>query len=497
MPHPPRFAPPLSRRRVLSLLGVTVALPRLALGQTGTLSDDASDGTADADADALVEALLTPWTGDLDGIVERGYLRIGTGFNPFFFHYNKADQRGLMVDVAARLEAHLRKALGKPARGLTVAIAPVGRAELIPALLGGRIDMISAMMTVTPEREKLVAFSDPTIEDVAEVVVTGPAAPPVASLDDLVATGVALRRSSSYFEHLAAINAERSARGSAAIPVTELDDELEDPDVAELIAAGSLPAGIFDDHMARLYAEVFEGLTIHDGITVATGGRIAMAVRPDAPALLAQLNAFIPSIRKGSLVGNMLRKQYFGDATAFRNALDPADSARFRETIAIIRKYADQYEFDAILIAAQGFQESRLDQRKRSPVGAVGIMQVMPATARDPNVAIPNISVADRNVEAGVKYLRFLRDHYFSDPAMSPLDQALFSFAAYNAGPGNISKARKRAVKMGLDPNRWFGSVEIAAGRVVSREPVVYVRNILKYYTAYRIYATRLDNPGE
>jgi membrane-bound lytic murein transglycosylase MltF len=128
-------------------------------------------------------------------------------------------------------------------------------------------------------------------------------------------------------------------------------------------------------------------------------------------------------------------------------------------------------------------------------------MQLMPATALDPNVDIPNIEVGERNVEAGVKYLRHLRDEYFGDPAITPFDQACLAFAAYNAGPGNIRKARARAESMGLDPNVWFGHVEVAAGRTISREPVVYVRNILKYYTSYRIFqaqagATERPDPG-
>ena len=163
-----------------------------------------------------------------------------------------------------------------------------------------------------------------------------------------------------------------------------------------------------------------------------------------------------------------------------KNAIAPGEDAKFVETIGFIRKHASTYDFDPILIAAQGYQEFGLDQTVRSAAGAVGIMQLLPSTAADPNVGIPEIEIAERNVEAGVKYLRLLRERYFSEPGMSQLDRTLFSFAAYNAGPGNIRKARKRAQAMGLDPDVWFGNVEVAAGRTISREPVVYVRNILK-----------------
>jgi soluble lytic murein transglycosylase-like protein len=212
-------------------------------------------------------------------------------------------------------------------------------------------------------------------------------------------------------------------------------------------------------------------------------------------------NAFVTKARKGTELGNILYRRWIADPARILNAIAPGEDAKFVETIGFIRTHAAAYDFDPVLIAAQGYQESRLDQSERSAAGAIGIMQLMPATALDPNVGIPDIEVAERNVEAGVKYLRHLRDVYFGDPAIKPFDQACFAFAAYNAGPGNIRKARVRAATMGLDPNVWFGHVEVAAGRTISREPVVYVRNILKYYTSFRIFeaqaaVTESPDPG-
>jgi len=160
---------------------------------------------------------------------------------------------------------------------------------------------------------------------------------------------------------------------------------------------------------------------------------------------------------------------------------------KYETSIDIIRKYAKQYNFDWLMIMAQGYQESRLDHTKKSKAGAVGIMQVLPTTAADPNVGIKDIQEINNNVHAGVKYLRFLRSRYFEAAEISPFDRVLFSFAAYNAGPGNIAKARKKAKAMGFDPNQWFGHVEVVAARSISREPVIYVRNILKYFISYKL----------
>lgn len=147
---------------------------------------------------------------------------------------------------------------------------------------------------------------------------------------------------------------------------------------------------------------------------------------------------------------------------------------------------AGQYKFDWLMLAALAFQESGIDQSKKSHVGAVGIMQVMPSTAKNKNVGIPNIEEIEANIHAGTKYLRFMMDRYFDDPEIDTLNRGLFSFAAYNAGPVKVSKLRKEAAKMGLDPNVWFRNVEIVAAKRIGRETVQYVSNIFKYYLAYR-----------
>jgi membrane-bound lytic murein transglycosylase MltF len=368
---------------------------------------------------------------------------------------------------------------------------------MLDGLVEGRVDLLIANLTITPSRAERVDFADPMLRDVRELVVTGPAAAPVATLDDLAAVPLHVRPSSSYFEHLQALNASREAAGEPTLQVVAAQEALEDYDLAELVDVGVIPAVILDDHKAELYAQIFENLVVHDDLAINEGGEIAWALRKESPQLMAATNAFVAKARKGTELGNILYKRWVADPARVLNATAPGEEEKFLATIGFIRRYAADYGFDATLIAAQGYQESGLDQSVRSAVGAIGIMQVMPDTARDPSVDIPDIEVAERNVEAGVKYLRHLRDTYFDDPEIDPFDQACFTFAAYNAGPGNIRKARERAVSMGLDPNVWFGQVEVAAGRTISREPVVYVRNILKYYTSYKIFEAQGHGASE
>ena len=473
---------------------LVVCTTETALAQL-TVDDNAEIPLTDAERaeDVLIAAMLSPWTGDLDGMVKRGFVRMGVAQEPVAFVYDGMQQRGISVEYAREFEKHLRQSLGPGAQTLTVALVPLVRDQMFDALVSGRVDFLAANLTITAARSARAAFADPLLREVRELVVTGPAARRVSTLDDLADIGVYVRPSSSYYEHLVALNTERAKAGKDEIALFEADERLEDYDLVELANVGVIPAVILDSHKAELYSQIFKNLEVHDNLAINEGGEIAWAVRRDSLKLLDAIDAFVAKARKGTVLGNTLYRRWYADPTQVLNAIAPGEDARFVETIGFIRRHAANYDFDPMLIAAQGYQESRLDQSKRSPAGAIGIMQLMPATASDPNVDIPEIEIAERNVEAGIKYLRHLRSEYFSDPAISPFDQTCFAFAAYNVGPGNIRKSRARAETMGLNANVWFGNVEVAAGRTISREPVVYVRNILKYYTSYRIFQAKMD----
>jgi len=447
-------------------------------------SNPAPDGT---DGAALLSFVGEPWTGDLDGMLERGFVRMLTVYNPLFFSFDGVAQRGLDVEMAQALESWLARNYRKKGRPAPhVVMIPVPRDDILPALIEGRGDIAAANLTITPGRQKLVDFSIPLYPDVSELVVTGPLANGVASMEDLAATTLWVRPSSSYYEHLTALNAERSQRGEPELPVRPADERLEDHDLLEMVNVGLVPAVVVDSHKAAFWAQVFEAITVHEDIAINTGGSIAWAVRKDSPQLLKAANRFLRGHRKGTLLGNVLLARYLGEPDWIDNALSKNGTEEHAEAIDAIKRYAREYGFDWRMIAAQAYQESRLDQTKISPAGAIGVMQVLPATAADSKIGIESIEEVGPNVHAGVKYLRFLQDHYFDAPDIAPLDRVLFSLAAYNAGPGAISRARRRAATMGFDENRWFGHVEVAAARSISREPVRYVRNIYKYYIAYK-----------
>jgi membrane-bound lytic murein transglycosylase MltF len=220
-------------------------------------------------------------------------------------------------------------------------------------------------------------------------------------------------------------------------------------------------------------------------VAVRTGGNLAVAIRKGSPQLAAGLNAIIDEYGLGTAFGNTMEKRYLQSTKFVKNATSEAERKKFLEIVELFKKYGDQYELDYLLMAAQGYQESGLDQGVKSPVGAIGVMQVMPATGQE--LGVGDIRQLEPNIHAGAKYIRFIVDQYFKDEPMTPLDKGLFAFASYNAGPGRIRQLRREAEKRGLDPNVWFGNVEQIASERIGRETVTYVSNIYKYYVAYRL----------
>ena len=257
-----------------------------------------------------------------------------------------------------------------------------------------------------------------------------------------------------------------------------------------MVNAGLLPMIIVDSHKARFWSQIFPNITVHEDLAVRTGGEIAWAFRKNSPQLAEVINAFVAKNKQGTLLGNVVLNRYLKNTVWARNAISDEDRGRFASMVGIFKKYGEQYDFDYLMLTALAYQESRLDQSVRSKAGAVGVMQLLPSTAADPIVGIPDITKLENNIHAGTKYLRFIRDRYFSDPAIDPLNQTLFTFAAYNAGPARIQGLREEASQTGLDANRWFGNVEHVAAKRIGRETVQYVSNIAKYWIAYKL-ATR------
>jgi membrane-bound lytic murein transglycosylase MltF len=211
------------------------------------------------------------------------------------------------------------------------------------------------------------------------------------------------------------------------------------------------------------------------------------AVRKNSPQLEAVLTEFYNTWVKKQGVVPYRMQRYMKTIKAMNNPAAAADEKRFEDIIGLFEKYGTQYGFDPLMLAAQGYQESTLDQTRKSHVGAIGVMQIMPATGR--SLGVGDINVTEANIHGGAKYMDQLMTRYFTDAKFDPQNRTLFAFASYNAGPGNISKMRKEAAKRGLDPDKWFNNVEVVTAEKIGIETTTYVRNIYKYYVSYTLTA--------
>ncbi|MGA9539132.1 MAG: lytic transglycosylase F [Desulfobacterales bacterium] len=433
------------------------------------------------------------WLGDFGGMAKRREIRVLVVYSKTFYFLDQGRQRGAIYELLKQFEKFINKKLKTKTLKLRVLFIPVRRDQLIPWLVAGRGDIAAANLTITPQRQKQVDFSDPLAVGVKELLVTGPAAPEVKNLDDLAGKEIRVRRSSSYYESLTQLNQSFQRTGKPKMNLVLADEIFEDEDLLEMVNAGLIPMIVMDSHKAEFWEQIFGHIKVHPDIAVRSGGEIAWAFRKASPKLKAVVNEFVKGHKKGTLFGNILLKRYLRDTQYIKNSIEQKELEKFEAMVTLFEKYADQYDFDYLMISAQAYQESGLDQSKRSPAGAIGVMQMLPSTAADPNVGIPDIEKLDRNIHAGTKYLRFIVDRYFKDEAMDDANKMLFAFASYNAGPARVISLRNKAAKMGLDPNVWFHNVEMVAAKEIGRETVQYVSNIYKYYIAYRMVVNQLQ----
>ncbi len=446
---------------------------------------DALASSTGAGSGSLKRFGVMPQFGDLDTMVERRAIRVLTVYGPGRY-FLKDGPRGTVQEYADKLQKVVNEAFKTGLLTVQVPVIPVARDQLFPALQAGYGDIVMAGTTVTDNRQVGVDFTNPVSKPLKEVLITGPSAPRLGSLADLSDQTVYLRLSSSYAESVRKLSQTLVEQGQAPIRIEAVDESLEDEDLIEMVDTGLLPWAVVDDYKPQMWREVFTRVTVRDDLVLREGARLAWAIRPDSPQLKTFLDTFLKENREGTLFGNIIRNRYIRDFNWTENAMGATELSRYHKLSALFRKYGTEYGMDPTLLAAQGFQESRLDQSVRSPAGAIGVMQLLPSTAKDNNVAIPNIDELEPNIEAGAKYMAFLKERYFSGPELDELNGSLLALASYNAGPGRIRRLRREAAERGYDHNLWFDNVEVIVAEQVGRETVQYVSNIFKYYLTYR-----------
>jgi membrane-bound lytic murein transglycosylase MltF len=424
--------------------------------------------------------------GDLDSIIARGYIRVLVPYSKTYYYVEGMKRYGLAFELVNLFEKELNKQLKYYPPKIRVIFIPVSRKHILPLLMGGHADMIASGFTITPERQKLVDFSSPTVSGIRDIVVGGPSAPPIHSLADLAGQHVFVRENTSFQTSLIRLNESLRKAGHKPMSIDFTDPYLESEDILAMVNEGMIPFTVVPEDLGTLWKNAYTNLKVYSNIAVDSNQSYGWAFRKNSPKLKSVVNQFVSTIKRGTVTGNMIYDKFLKNKGRLRNANSRealADLARYKT---LFKKYGKNYSLDWLLLSAQAFQESQLKQQTMSHMGAVGVMQLLPSTAAHPPINIPNIKSADDNIHAGVKYMRHLIDQYFAREHMDFLNEQLFALAAYNCGPGNVRKLRRKTVERGLDPNIWFDNVEILAAHHIGRETVQYVSNIYMYYRSYQ-----------
>jgi membrane-bound lytic murein transglycosylase MltF len=428
------------------------------------------------------------WKGDFDGMLERRMIRVLVPYSRTLYFNDKGRERGVTVDIFRLFERYInqkyQKQLGK--RPITVFIIPTTRDKLLEGIADGRGDIAAGNLTVTEERREIVDFYvAPNQVGMSELVLTGPKSPVIKTADDLAGKTVHVRKASSYYESLEALNERFKKEGKPGAKVVLVPDALEDEDMMEMLNVGLLETIVVDDWKAKMWVQVLPKIKINEGAVVRLGGVTGWGIRKDSPKIKEVLGEYFTNFVAKQGHSKDRSWNYTKRVKELKDATGSEDYERFESLLGLFKTYGEKYGFDPLMLAAQGYQESQLNQNAKSHVGAIGIMQVMPATGKE--LKVGDITIAETNVHAGTKYMDLLMAKYLGSATFDETNRTLFAFACYNAGPGNIARMRKEAEKRGLDSNKWFNNVELVTAEKIGIETTTYVRNIFKYYVSYRL----------
>jgi membrane-bound lytic murein transglycosylase MltF len=463
-----------------------------AYSDTVTQATDSAlvESAQDADVMRRAESIPAYWGkvtqprfGDWPEIRKRRVLRVLVPYSRTFFYHDNGRTRGISADLLAELELYLNKTLKTGRHPISVLAIPVERDQLLSGVVEGLGDVAVGNLTVTVQRQAEVDFVVLADHQQQEVLVSSPTAPAIVDERDLATRMLAVRRSSSYFSSIEKLNSRLVKIGRPRAEALIVPEALEDEDLLEMLNAGLIDFAILDDWKARLWQSVYTDIRIYPQIVLREQAQTGWAIRKQSPELATLLAGFHQNVKKRHLV-ELKFAEYQQRIARLGPVHAISEWQKVKPIHTLFRRYGQDYRFDHLMLLAQGYQESRLDQTQRSMRGAIGVMQLMPPTGDAMQVG--DIRQLEPNIHAGVKYLRQMHDKYFAAPEIDDMNQTLFSLAAYNAGPTAIARMRQKAGEQGRDPNRWFGQVEVIVARELGAEPVRYVRNILKYYVAYR-----------
>lgn len=429
--------------------------------------------------------------GDLDDLFERRYFKVLTNKNSLNYFLHKGVQRGFQYEMLRIFNKDLNKKfkLQKGKIKIQFEVIPVSKKDLIPMLIDGRGDIIASGLPPIVNQDERVALSKPY--KIVKNVIVARKGVNLDSLspEEIISPGIGSR--DSIEEMLFSEMDSQISTNEHLIPLHfEGEDNESEELIMELVSLGKYDAAYIRSDYAELGVRAYKNLEIYDRQDTDDFG-ISWAVRSADQKLLNAINEFIPKIKKGSFLGNILSNKYFDELNLIRSEGIDVGKHEISKYDGLIKKYSEIYGLDWRLMTALCFQESRFKQDIKNEWGAIGLFQIKQSTADEPYINISEIEGPDNfenNIHAGIKYLHWIKKTYFDEyEGMSEKNKVRMAIASYNAGPNRIRRAIKKAEKLGLEHLKWFRNVEKVLIQMKRTEPVRYVSDINKRYVSYQL----------
>ncbi len=364
--------------------------------------------------------------------------------------------------------------------------------EAVAMLDSGTVDLLACDVPVTSQYRGRVVSCGPeqlTTQVLVQPKIKGEAA--ITDVTQLVGRDVYVEAGSKYEQRMRHLNDELGG----GINIHPIDaDTIVDEDLIRMVSEGTIPLTVVSRDIARLNATYYRDLDV--GLDISFPQKAAWGVAPDRRWLADSVNTWLATADARRDNAELL-KRYFEMSKGRTFERFDFSKGYISSYDNLFKTYAERIGWDWRLLAAQGWAESRFRPNARSWVGARGLMQIMPRTARGYNTPVSALNNPETSINVATRLLSDL-DRQLQTYVPNDGERLKFVVGSYNVGLAHVLDAMRLCEKYGMDPQVWDGNVEKALlmkskpeyyndpvvryGYCRGSEPVGYVREIMAFY---------------
>ncbi len=443
-----------------------------------------------------IASMTDYYTYDFEELVKTGVIRILVVYDGVNYYFVDGHEDGFAVAMGKQLKKYINEThIKNDSNKIDIQYIPVRTDQIFKLLEKGVGDIAASFIIPTQRLKNEVAFTDPFMQELSELVVTKKGSYKIKSIKDLSGISVYIRKSSKAYETIKALNIAFRTMNWAPVNIVLVQETMQDAELIQRISNGEIPATIISSAQAKLWEHIFTNIKFHTEFPVSSHNTMNWAIRNYNYHLLNIVNQFIALYNQDTKSGKKIVGTYFrplANSTSTHSKKQSLSTMgmkfdEFQKFKTVFKKYGEEYDLDWRLLMSQAYQESTFNPNAKSPKGPIGLFQVSPTMAQNFLVnSVDELKTIDGNAKAATKYLKYIVDNYLKGSYyLDNQNKMAFALASYNAGPGRIKYYRTLAERQGLDPNVWFNNVEKIVAEKGLSETVNYVSSILKRYRAF------------